>query len=156
MGKNLHKVPELGWERQDSNPGCWTSETTENCALLPPSRNFSKHMDAAQLLWNQRLLESCTLPMNVWETYRKKLWPASAKKAVHTTRRSVHAFVGPQIFKSLLCARPCFPLEKIELRAKSYSTTLGNILLQNALPGNQAGNCTLMAIPPLRSLEPQM
>lgn len=94
MSTKLPKVPELGWERQDSNPGCWTSETTENCALLPPSRNFSKRMDAAQLLWNQRLLESCTLPiMSEKPTERSCGQPVPRKLSILPEGPSMHSLV---------------------------------------------------------------
>lgn len=46
--------------------------------------------------------------------------------------------------------------KKIELRAKGYSTTLGNTPLQNAFTDNKAENCNLMAGTPLRSLGTQM
>lgn len=67
----------------------------------------------------------------------------------------INSFVQ-QTFKSLLFARYYLPLEKLELRAKYYSTTLDKILLQNALTDNKAKNCNLVANLPLRSLENQV
>lgn len=43
-----------------------------------------------------------------------------------------------QTFKSFLFARHYLPLEKLELRAKNYSTALDKTLLQNALIDNKA------------------